>query len=95
MKCKTMLTIATAAAAVALLGGAAVFAQDQKYSLKVPGWTRVLRVQGLRGLGGDHHRPYGPVDEGHRRKPCGDGRPSVPAFPATANPSPMAPGWRR
>ena len=36
MKSKTMLTIATATVALAVLGGAAISAQD-KYSLKVPG----------------------------------------------------------
>ena len=36
MKSKTMLTIATATVALAVLGGAAISAQD-KYGLKVPG----------------------------------------------------------
>jgi Cytochrome P460 len=45
MKSKTMLTIATAAAAFAVLGGAVVFAQD-KYSLKVPGGLAFSEFRG-------------------------------------------------
>jgi Cytochrome P460 len=45
MKTKTMLTIATAAVALAVLGGAAVSAQD-KYSLKVPGGLAFSEFKG-------------------------------------------------
>ena len=45
MKSKTMLTIATATVAVAVLGGAAVSAQD-KYSLKVPGGLAFSEFRG-------------------------------------------------
>ena len=47
MKRKTMLTIAVAAGAVAVLGGAAVFAQDKdKYSVKVPGGLSFSEFRG-------------------------------------------------
>jgi Cytochrome P460 len=45
MKTKTMLTIATATVALAVLGGAAVSAQD-KYSLKVPGGLAFSEFRG-------------------------------------------------
>ena len=45
MKRKTMLTIATATVALAVLGGAAVSAQD-KYSLKVPGGLAFSEFRG-------------------------------------------------
>ena len=45
MKNRTMLTIAAAAAAFAILGGAAVSAQD-KYSLKVPGGLAFSEFKG-------------------------------------------------
>ena len=45
MKRKTILTIATAAVALAVLGGAAVSAQD-KYSLKVPGGLAFSEFRG-------------------------------------------------
>ena len=45
MKRKTMLTIGTATAALAILGGAAVYAQD-KYSLKVPGGLAFSEFKG-------------------------------------------------
>jgi hypothetical protein len=45
MKSKTMLTIATATAALAVLAGAAVSAQD-KYSLKVPGGLAFSEFRG-------------------------------------------------
>ena len=45
MKSKTMLTIAAATATVAILGGAAVYAQD-KYSLKVPGGLAFAEFKG-------------------------------------------------
>src|SRR5512145_379795 len=45
MKSKTMLTIATATVALAVLGGAAVSAQD-KYSLKVPGGLAFSEFRG-------------------------------------------------
>ena len=49
MKRKSMLTIATVTLALAVLGGAAISAQD-KYTLKVPGGLAVLRIQGIRSL---------------------------------------------
>ena len=45
MKSKTMVTIATAAVALAVVGGAAVSAQD-KYSLKVPGGLAFSEFRG-------------------------------------------------
>jgi hypothetical protein len=45
MKSKTMLTIATATAALAVLGSAAISAQD-KYSLKVPGGLAFSEFRG-------------------------------------------------
>src|ERR1700741_2775086 len=45
MKRKTMLTIATATAALAILGGAAVYTQD-KYSVKVPGGLAFSEFKG-------------------------------------------------
>ena len=48
MKRKSMLTIATATVALAVLGGAAVSAQD-KYSLKVPGGLAFSEFRGYEG----------------------------------------------
>lgn len=45
MKCKTILTIATATVALAALGGAAASAQD-KYNLKVPGGLAFSEFRG-------------------------------------------------
>ena len=51
MKRKSKLTIAMATPVLAVLAGAAVYAQD-KYLAGVAERNRVLRLQGIRGLGG-------------------------------------------
>lgn len=56
MKRKSKLTIAMPMVVLAALGGTAAYAQDE-YSLKSPQRNRVLRLQGIRGLGGGLLRP--------------------------------------
>ena len=57
MKRKSKLAIAIAASGLAVAGAAAVYAQDEGASLEVAERNRVLRLQGIRGLGGGLFRP--------------------------------------
>ena len=67
MKRKSKLTIAMATAVLAVLGGAAVYAQD-KYALNIAERNRVRRLQGIRGLGGGVFRPDRRSAQGDRRQ---------------------------
>ena len=93
MKSKTMLTIATAAAALATAAGTVVHAQD-KYTLKVPGGLAFSEFKGYEGWEVIAFSQYDKLVAVILGNPAMMDAFSA-GFRATASRSPMAPRWRR